>query len=59
MTAPGQAAVMVTLRLNLTEDDREFIVGAFVERRRAARDEGITYEFADFARDALIASAHH
>ena len=44
--------------IQLGEDDHEYIVGAYVQRRRAAEASGNTYHLTDFVRDALIEASH-
>lgn len=41
-----------------TEDDHEFVLGAYIERRRAAEANGRVYHLTDFVRDALIEVSH-
>lgn len=44
--------------IQLSEDDHEYIVGAYVQRRREAAEFGTAYHLTDFVRDALIEASH-
>lgn len=42
----------------LAEDDYEYVLGAYLERKAAATSEGRDYHVTDFIRDALIEASH-
>ena len=43
----------------IDEDDLDYVLGAFYERRAEAKAEGLVYTLTDFIRDALVSASHH